>query len=98
MFVCATDCYSRKIAQENRHMNVSNKIFKTILALSFIVGLSSLMFGQQLEPSFNVSLNLIVGSNEAGARADLPSDLASVSRQIKGSFTFSNYRLGGTLI
>ena len=79
-------------------MKVSKIIFRSLLVFSLVAGCSAFLFGQQLEPSYNVSLNLIIGSNEAAARGELPADLAAVSRQIKSSFSFSNYRLGSTLI
>lgn len=53
---------------------------------------------QKIEPSYNVALQLVIGSNDAGARGELPADLAAVSRQLKSSFSFSNYRLGSTLM
>lgn len=79
-------------------MKLSNKLFKTILALSFIVGLSSVMFGQQIEPSYSVALQIVVGSNDNASRAELPAGLAAVSRDLKSTFGFSSYRLGGTFL
>jgi hypothetical protein len=38
-----------------------------------------------------------VGSSET-ARGELPSNLAPISRQLKQSFNFSNYRLAGTYL
>lgn len=87
-----------KICSRRTQMKVSKIIFRSLLVFSLVAGCSALMYAQQLEPSFNVSLNLIIGSNDAGTRGELPADLAAVSRQIKSSFSFSNYRLGSTLI
>jgi hypothetical protein len=47
------------------------------------------------EPSFDVSLHLVLGSHEGG-RGDLPSDLAAVTKQMRSTFAFSNYRLAST--
>jgi len=51
----------------------------------------------QVEPSYDVSLHLLVGSND-GTRGDLPASLSSVPKQIRANFTFTNYRLAGTLL
>ncbi len=52
---------------------------------------------QQMEPSFDVSLQLIVGSND-GTRGEIPSELSGVTKQIRSSFGFSNYRVAGTYL
>lgn len=54
--------------------------------------------GQQLEPSYDVALHIVIGSNEAGGKADLPSNLSAISRHLKGNFSFSNYRLANTFL
>ncbi len=79
-------------------MNLSKSIFKTLLVFSLIAGCSVFMYGQQLEPSYNVSLNLVIGSNDATKGGDLSADLGVVSRQLKSAFPFSNYRLASTLL
>ena len=64
---------------------------------------ANVIFGQamppQLEPSFEVSLQVVIGSNDAtGARADLPPNLATISRQLKSTYSFQNYRLANTFL
>ena len=53
---------------------------------------------QKMEPSYEVALHVVIGSNEAGARGDLPASLNSISRQLKNNFSFSNYRLANTFL
>ena len=79
-------------------MNISKSIFKSIFVFSLIAACSAFMYGQQIEPSYNISLNLVIGSNDGTARAELPAELAAVSKQIKSSFQFANYRVANTLI
>ena len=79
-------------------MKLSKTIFKPILIFSLIAGCSAFMYGQQIEASYNVSLNLVIGSNDGTTRTELPAELAAVSKQIKSSFQFSNYRVANTLI
>ncbi len=50
------------------------------------------------EPSYEVSLQLILGSNEAGSGAEIPANLSSLSKQFKNTFPFRNYRLAGTFL
>jgi hypothetical protein len=52
----------------------------------------------QLEPSFDVALQVVIGSNDAVSRADLPANLSAISKQLKGNFAFSNYRLANTFL
>jgi hypothetical protein len=53
---------------------------------------------QNIEPSYEVSLHVVIGSNEAGAKGELPSSLSAISRQLKNNFSFSNYRLANTFL
>ena len=63
---------------------------------------TTFLFGQppapQLEPSYEVALQVVIGSNDTAARADLPASLTSISRQLKNTFQFQNYRLANTFI
>jgi hypothetical protein len=52
----------------------------------------------QVEPSYDVQLQLVIGSNDATQKGDLPAGLgAAASRQIR-SFGFSNHKLASTLL
>ena len=79
-------------------MNISKSIFKSILVFSLVTAGPVFIYGQQIEASYNVSLNLVIGSNDGTTRTELPAELAAVSKQIKSSFQFSNYRVANTLI
>lgn len=81
-------------------MNRSSRVLISTLFVFFLfaaaVGISH---GQQIEPSYEVSLQIIIGSNDAATgRADLPQNFSNISRQLKSSFAFSNYRLAGTFL
>lgn len=52
----------------------------------------------QVEPSCDVTLHLIIGSNDATQRNELPANLAAISRQLKGAMPFPNYRLASTFL
>lgn len=84
-------------------MNQSKRYF-SLLALPLLVLLAcSTAFTQsepvqKIEPSYELSLHVIIGSNEAGARGDLPSNLSAISKQLKSNFSFSNYRLANTFL
>ncbi len=63
-----------------------------------MIALASLgAIAQQAESSYHLTLQLVVGSNEAGARAEMPSSLDQVTQDIKSRFSFSGYRLANTI-
>jgi len=83
-------------------MNQFRPVF-SIFALSVLFFLSSTSFAQadaspKLEPSYVVSLQVLIGSNEPGSKGDVPSNLSSITRQLKNNFSFSNYRLANTFL
>ncbi len=74
---------------------------RSIIVISLMLILSASILAQaptQVEPSYNISLQLVIGSNDAQTRPDLPAELNNVSRQLKSSFTFTNYRLASTFL
>lgn len=83
-------------------MNRSKFIFQsTTLLFLFLLGLTA-SFAQgpaekPIEPSYDVVLHVIIGSND-GSGAALPAELSTVSRELKSRFSFSNYRLADTFL
>lgn len=56
-------------------------------------------FGQAaMEPSYEVSLQIVSGSNDANLKGGLPTNLSNLSQKLKTSYTYSNYRLVETVI
>lgn len=51
-----------------------------------------------VEPSYDVELQLLIGSNDAGAKTELPANLADVTRHLKTAMPFNNYRLASTFL
>lgn len=47
-------------------------------------------------PSYEATLHVVVGSDDTSQTGDLPRSLDGVSRQIRETFTFRNYRLINT--
>jgi hypothetical protein len=84
-------------------MNRSKLFFQITFSLLFCLFLFTAAHAQpaarpQGDPSYDIFLQVIVGSNEAGERAELPGNLSNISRQLKSNFAFSNYRLATTFI
>ncbi|MEO6334145.1 MAG: hypothetical protein ABIO91_04105 [Pyrinomonadaceae bacterium] len=84
-------------------MHLSKKAFSFfVLPIFLLVSISSaaaqLSPVEQLEPSYEVALHMVVGSNEPVAGVALPASLSEVSKHLKGNFSFSNYRLANTFI
>lgn len=51
----------------------------------------------QLEPSYDVALQVLVGSNE-GTGSEIPHTLAPVAKRIRESFGLTNYRLATSFV
>ncbi len=82
-------------------MNLSKHAFSFAFPFLFLLA-SSAAYGQtdtaqQLEPSYEVALHVVIGSND-GAKSDLPASLSGISKRLKGNFGFSNYRLANTFL
>src|SRR3954468_10701737 len=68
-----------------------------VLTLAGIVSAQGPAPAPTADASFDVSLHLVLGSNEGG-RGDLPNELSAVSKQMRSNFGFSNYRLASTFL
>ncbi len=51
----------------------------------------------RLEPSYEIALQILIGSNDA-SKGELPASLSPISRHLKNNFSFSNYRLANTYL
>ena len=84
-------------------MNQSRRYF-SFFALPFLIFLVTSMASaqsdpaQQPEPTYELSLQVVIGSNEPGPGTNLPQSLSGISRQLKSNFSFSNYRLATTFL
>ena len=73
-------------------------VFPLVILLSTFSASAQSDPSQQLEPSFEVALQVVIGSNDGASRGDLPASLSPISKQLKGNFSFSNYRLANTFL
>lgn len=65
-------------------------------ALCFVPALA---IGQTAsEPSYEVSMHILMGSNESSSKGNMPASLNAVSQQLKSKVAYSNFRLAGTII
>lgn len=84
-------------------MNLSKNAFSFfVLSLFFLASFASAAAQsnnlEQLEPSYEVALQMVIGSNEPVAGVSLPANLSTVSKHLKSNFAFSNYRLANTFL
>ncbi len=83
-------------------MNQPKLFFTYAFALSLIVAGALTASGQtdikQIEPSYDLTLQLVVGSNDASRPGELPANLTAASKQLRSTFAFTNYRLANTLV
>lgn len=76
----------------------SLKIAAYILTACLALCLTAAAQQPASDTNYDVVLELVVGSNDAAAKTDLPQNLSAVTRQIRSDFNFSNYRLTSTFI
>jgi hypothetical protein len=76
-----------------KHPKFTNLIMSACMVALATIG----AIGQQAESSFDLTLQLVVGSNEAGAKTEMPSSLDQVAQDLKSRFGFSGYRLANTI-
>ncbi len=92
-----------RIFSLEKTMNLSKQMISLVLSSLVLLAFGSFAFAQtdtpqQLEPSYEVALHVVIGSNEAAIKNDLPASLAGISKQLKGNFSFSHYRLANTFL
>lgn len=83
-------------------MNQSKRSFSFLALPLLILLFVSAGFAQpdstpRLEPSYEIALQILIGSNDA-SKGDLPASLSPISRHLKNNFSFSNYRLANTYL
>lgn len=80
-------------------MNKPNKTFLTFVMAAAITLGSFSIFGQSpaiRDQSYEATLYILIGSDDAAQRSELPQSLDVVTKQIRDNFTFKNYRLTDT--
>lgn len=77
------------------------KIYLNLLIIAVLVcGFASISLAQteeklRTEPNFDITLQIVVGSNDAG-RSELPKDLNSISQQLRSIYPYTTYRVANT--
>ncbi|MGH7783158.1 MAG: hypothetical protein ACREO5_04870 [Candidatus Binatia bacterium] len=81
------------------------KTRKPLLLLSIVLVAAASLYAQpeaarppQIAPSYEVMLQVLVGSNDTANGGTLSPNLRAVSSQFKSNFAFSNYRLDNTFV
>ncbi len=83
-------------------MNQPKIFLLAIITFSLILVGASVSHGQldSKQPggqSYDVSLQILIGSNDATQPVEIPAGLSALSKQLKSSFGFSKFRLASTL-
>ena len=84
-------------------MNKPRHTFSLALVLLTILAGATIAKAQtdpvsQIEPSYEVALHIVIGSDDPATKGELPANLSNLSKQLKGNFPFSNYRLANTFL
>ena len=78
------------------------KLFTSILfsLLFFLTALTATAQTNDRPPetSFEVTLSVVSGSNDAGSRGELPSSLAPIAKQLRSNFGMTSLRLADTYV
>jgi hypothetical protein len=73
--------------------------FFAVCLLSFANGFAqSSTQKTQVEPSYEVVLQTVIGSNNASTKTDLPPSLSALLKKLKANFSYSNYWLDSTFL
>lgn len=82
-------------------MSESKSVFTFLLAAGLMLVCTAACLaqdaGRQLEPSYEVSLRFLTGSNDGG-KSELSADLSPIAKELKNNFAFTNYRVAGMLV
>lgn len=83
-------------------MNMPKFFFLVAFAFVCLIG-SSNAFAQTeaknpAEATYEITLQTLVASNDAGAKSDISPSLSNVLKKLKASYAFANYRLTGTYL
>jgi hypothetical protein len=84
-------------------MNHFKKLLPAVLVAGLIFTGAAAAFAQTearqpIEPSCEVSLQLIVGSNDTAKRGELPANLNAITKRLRSTFPFSSFRLANTFL
>ena len=71
-------------------------LFVSAVAL-LVIHAEAFAQSEPTEPTYEVSLHVVIGSNSPG-RSALPTNLSAISSQIKSNFQFENYQLANTFL
>ena len=69
----------------------------SVLLLSFAVNASA-QTDQRIEASYDVVLQLVIGTDDKSAGQPLPQNLGNVVKQLRGNYSFADYRLSNTYL
>ena len=81
-------------------MRKAKDILQCVFAAGMLLIGRSIVFGQAdkaVEPSYQVSLQFVMGTNDGG-KSELPPSLSAIARELKTNFAITNYRVAGTLL
>lgn len=80
-----------------RAKNAIRSVWVAGVVLAGVFAAFSQSEGKQAVPSYQVSLQFLVGTNDGGRR-EVPASLSSITRELKNNFGFSNYHVAATLL
>jgi hypothetical protein len=84
-------------------MQVPGKSVSIFLLSIFILSVSATSFSQgdprtQIEQSYEVILQIVIGGSDKAANQPLPANLSGITKQLRGNYQFAEYRLANTYV
>jgi hypothetical protein len=79
-------------------MFIPSRVISYFLLSILFVSASSAQNDLRIEPSYDVVLQIVIGGDDKAANQPLPSSLSSIAKQLKGNYSFSEYRLANTYV
>lgn len=79
-------------------MKQIKSLFVGICVSIVLLAAAQVGYSQVAEPNYEIALQMILGSNDAAGKPDLPGNLNKLSQDFTKRFGYSNYRLAGTMV
>jgi hypothetical protein len=76
------------------------KLYSLNLSVFLVLAFAAAAMAQErpLESSFEVTLSVVAGSNDSSQKGELPASLATIAKQLRSTFGFTNLRVADTYV
>ena len=82
-------------------MFIPSRVFPYVLLSILLLGsaaVASAQNDQRIESSYDVVLQIVIGGDDKSAGQPMPSGLSNITKQLRGNYSFADYRLTNTYV